>query len=138
MAMPPLPDERGDTLIEVIISLIIIGVVGGAFFAAIATSSTASKSHRDLVSADAVLRDYAEATKSAVRDATNGCGKSNPTTFTVVFPPPEYTMPPGFTVSSTPSLVNQACPSVTSVQSEHLTVTWGGHSKSLDIVVRTP
>jgi type II secretory pathway pseudopilin PulG len=133
-------DEVGETLIEVLISLVVIGVVVGAFFAAIATTSTASKSQRDLVTADAVLRAYAEATKNQVQDTgPNGCGHPNPTTFTVDFPPSGYTIPTNFSVSSTPSLVNQPCPPVTSAQLEQLTVTMpNGRTKSLDIEVRTP
>jgi Tfp pilus assembly protein PilV len=130
-------DESGETLVEILVALLIIGVIVSAIFAAIATTSTASKAHRDLVTADAVLRDYAEATKNAVRDQTTGCGKPSPTTFTVSFTPPA-----GFAVSSTPSLTGQACPpsaSNTPLPVQQLFVTMpNGRTKELDIVVRTP
>ena len=106
-------NEHGDTLVEVLIAIVVIGIVFGSFFAAISTSSAASTTHRRLVTADAALRDFAEATKSAVRDPANGCGKSNPTTFTV-----NYTPAPGYSISS-PTSLTQTCPPVTSIQREH-------------------
>jgi len=125
--------ENGESLVEILIAMVIIGLVVSAYFASYATASISSKAQRDLVTADAVLRNYAEAVKSAVRDPINGCGKASPTTFTVVYAPPT-----GFTVSSTLSLTGQSCPGVTTVRSEHLMVGWSGHTRSLDIEVRTP
>lgn len=125
-------DERGETLVEICIALVIIGAVIGAFFAAMTTSATASKSHRDLVTADAVLRDYAEATKTAVRSA---CG-SGAATYTV-----SYTAPANFSVNP---LVGQACPPTTGAPAAmapqvDLTVTLpNGLPKTLSINVRTP
>ena len=43
--------ELGETLIEVLISIVVMGAVFGAFFSAIATTSTATKSHRYFVTA---------------------------------------------------------------------------------------
>jgi len=127
--------EAGETLLEVIMALVVIGLVVSAYFATFSTQSSASTTHRNLVTADGVLRGYAETIKAAVRDSTNGCGKLNPTTFTA-----SYTPPSGFTVSSTPGVSGQTCPPATTVQLEHLTVSWGpnGMSRSLDINVRTP
>jgi hypothetical protein len=65
-------DERGETLLEIVIALVVMGLVVGAFFATYATQGSGSTTHRTLVSADAVLRGYAEATKSAVRDDCSG------------------------------------------------------------------
>ena len=64
-------DETGDTLLEIILAIVIIGLVVGAFFATYATQGSGSTAHRTLVTADGVLRGYAEATKSAVRDAVH-------------------------------------------------------------------
>ena len=131
---PGARSERGDTLVEILAALVIIGLIVSAYFAAYATASTGSKGQRDLVTADGVLRDYAEAIKSAVRDQVNGCGKSNPTTFTA-----SYTPPAGFTVSSSPSVTGQTCPAVTAVNLEHLTVQLPtAQARVLDIEVRTP
>lgn len=118
-------NEDGVTLIEIILAMVIISVVVTSLFAALATSSKASKSHRDVVTADAVLRDYAEATKTAARTCTVGG------TFTVVVP----TLPTGFTVNA---IANQACPAVTATSSITLTTTFNGISKSLVVKVRTP
>ena len=48
-------------------AVVIIGLVVGAFFATYTTQGSGSTAHRTLVTADGVLRGYAEATKSAVR-----------------------------------------------------------------------
>jgi hypothetical protein len=127
-------DERGDSLIEIVMSIVLIGLVVGAYFFAFSTGAATSTAHQDLVTADAILRDYAESIKAAVQDSTNGCGVTNPTTFTA-----SYTPPAGFTVTSTPSVTDQACPPKTSVKPERLTVTLpNGRTQILDIEVRTP
>jgi prepilin-type N-terminal cleavage/methylation domain-containing protein len=72
--------ERGESLIEIIIAIVIMGIVFGAFFSAVITTSSASTALKNLVVADALLRDSAELTKSAVRhDCTVG------TTYSVLF-----------------------------------------------------
>jgi Tfp pilus assembly protein PilV len=122
-------DESGESLVEIVIALLILSVVVSAFLAALATSSVSSKTHRDLVTADAALRDYAEATKGAVRASCVGTA----TTYTV-----SYTAPSGFTPSPTPGST-QPCPSTTAVSVVHLTVTMpNGTVKPLDINVRAP
>jgi type II secretory pathway pseudopilin PulG len=118
----------GETLIEVIFSLVIIGVIVSVFFAAIATTSNATKAHRDLVTADAVLRDYAEAAKHSVR---TDC-KTRPTgsAFTVA-----YTPPAGFGVSAT----GLTCPAVTTTGTVAITATMPNTvQRTLSIAVRTP
>lgn len=123
-------DEAGDTLVEICITLVIIGLVVGAFLATYATASTASKAHRDLVTADAVLRDYAEATKNAVRSCTGGGS------YTMTYPRP---LPAKFIAISPPSGTVRSCPAVLSVQQVDLTVTMPNTKvKKLSIDVRTP
>ena len=63
-------DERGETLVEILIAVVIIGLVVGAIFATYATAATASKAQRDFVTADAELRDYAEAIQAAAQSCT--------------------------------------------------------------------
>jgi type II secretory pathway pseudopilin PulG len=127
-------DESGESLVEILIALVIIGLVVSAYFATFWTSSTGSATHRSLVTADAVLRDYAEAIKRAVRDSSTGCGAQTPTTFTA-----SYTPPTGFTVSSNPSVVGRTCPSPATVQQVQLTATLpSGMQRSMTIEVRTP
>jgi type II secretory pathway pseudopilin PulG len=124
-------DERGDTLLEVVISLVLIGLVVGAYFATYQTTSGNSTTQRNLVTADGVLRSYAEATKAAAREQC-----ATQPTYSVT----SYTPPTGYTVNP---LTNQTCPSPTAGDSAsnppvHLQVTLaGGLTKSFDIVVRT-
>ena len=129
--------QQGETLVEILIAIVLIGAIVGAYFASYSTSAMGSKAHRDLVTADGILRSYAESVKQAVQDPTNGCGNSSVTTFTAAYVvPPEFSG--DYSVSSTPSVVGQACPPKTSVQNEHLVVTLPDHStRSLDIRVRT-
>jgi len=120
-------DEAGMSLVEIVIAIVILGAVVSALLTALATASISSKSHRDLVTADAVLRDYAEAVKSVVRSSCTSSGA----TYSVTYSPPS-----GFTTNS---LTGQSCPAPTSMQLVHLTVTLPNVStKSLDINVRSP
>jgi Tfp pilus assembly protein PilV len=120
--------EAGESLIEIVIALVILGAVVSAMLAAIATSATSSKSHRDLVTADAALRNYAEATKTAVRASCRSSGA----TYTVAPPPTDFAVSPDPT---TP----KACPSTTGATVVHLGVTLpSGTTKTMDIEVRSP
>ena len=127
--------DAGETLVEVVITMVIMSVVISALFAGFSTAARASKAHRDAVTADAVLRNYAEAVKSAVRTGCSGGATYNAS----------YTPPSGYAVSAAPSVTNAACP-VTSLASNAslaattLTVTWndGNTSRTLQIGLRTP
>jgi type II secretory pathway pseudopilin PulG len=125
-------DESGETLLEIVVALVIISLVVGAFFATYATQGSGSTAHRTLVTADGVLRAYAEATKSAVRQQ---CAASGATEFSVT----SYTPPSGYTVNA---LNNQTCPprATTSTWSPlMLTATMAnGQTRSLSLVVRSP
>lgn len=121
-------DEAGMSLIEIVIAIVVLGGVVSALMSGLVTASTASKQQRDLVVADAVLRDYAEATKLAVETSCTGAGA----TFTVGYAPPDSR----FTVND---LGTQTCPAVTATLPVTLTVTLpNGSTKSLAIDVRTP
>jgi type II secretory pathway pseudopilin PulG len=127
-------DDRGDTLVEIVLALVIIGLVVGAFFGAYATASTGSKTQRDLVTADGVLRSYAELTKDSVRRQCVGAA----TTYTVTYslPAPAATWPP----LSPPPGSPQRCPS-SATTTEHVTlrVTMpNGVARSLTLYVRKP
>src|SRR6476619_4323882 len=102
-------NEAGDTLIEIVVALVLVGLVVSAFFATYSTSSTGSTSHRDLVTADAALRNYAEAIKTAVRTSC----KDDPT-YT-----PGYVPPAGFVMSPDPA-APQPCPPVTGPMSQQV------------------
>jgi prepilin-type N-terminal cleavage/methylation domain-containing protein len=128
----PRYNDRGDTLIEILMAVVLIGVIFSAFVIALETNSTASTTHRNLVTADALLRDYAEATKAAVRD---DCNVPSPTTYT----PPTMSAA-GFSFSSVSNPAGQNCPAPTTVQRVDLTITElpSGPSRTLSIDVRTP
>jgi type II secretory pathway pseudopilin PulG len=121
-------DQRGTTLVEIVIALVILGGLVSTLLAALATASQGSKAHRDLVTADAALRDYAEAAKAAVKLSCAGAGGT--ATYTV-----SYTPPAGFTVNS---LGTRTCPASTSVSQLDLSVTLpSGTVRSLSIKVRS-
>ena len=127
----PLPryNERGDTLIEILIALVVIGLVVSAYFSTFSTQASGSVVQRDLATEDGLLRSYAELTKSAVRIQ---CA-SGPT-FSVA-----YTALAGFGASP-PPLLSQTCPAVDSPTTITLRVQRlpSGIARSLDIAVRAP
>jgi Tfp pilus assembly protein PilV len=116
--------DRGESLVEVILTIVITSVTVTALIAALSTASTATNMHREHAAADLVLRNYAEATKLAVQScAVNG-------TYDVV-----YTAPAGYTAGG----AGGACPSATSAQVVELTATSpSGLRKTLQIGIRTP
>ena len=132
-------DQRGDTLIEIIFAVVIMGIVVSALFASFATASTASKAGRDYVTADAVLRNFAEATKAAVRTSCTAPGA----TFSVNYP---SLIPAGSGITTTNTNANQSCPPVTGSPAAQaptinftVSVPNGAHTqRTLSIAVRTP
>ena len=127
----------GDTLIEILIAIVLIGLMMGVLFASITMGATGSNNQKNLTTADGILRNYAEAAKSAVRTSCAGSG----TTFTVAKP----TVPTGWaSPSSTPNLsAAQNCPSKTTgtgvlVVQLFVTVPNVSAPKELDVGVRTP
>jgi hypothetical protein len=95
-----------------------------AIVAAIATSENGTNAHRQLVTADHVLRNYAEDVKSTVRATCPGGSWSS-----------SYTPPSGYTVNA---LSGQSCPAVTTTAPVTLQVTLpNGTVKSLAIAVRS-
>lgn len=121
--------ERGDTLIEIIVAIIVIGIVVSGVVAAITTSENGSTTHRDLVTGDTVMRNWAEAVKTAVRTSCTSSGG----TWTAAYP---GTIPNGYSVNA---LSGQSCPAVTSTATVDLQVQLlNGTVKSMSVVVRTP
>jgi hypothetical protein len=107
-----------------------MGIIISGFFAAITTTSKATTTQRDVVRADAVLRDYAETAKQAARDT---CTSSNTgAAIPVTLSPPA---PSDFTVTAT----GLTCPSPTTVNPVDIKATLpNGVDKHLFIEVRTP
>ncbi len=60
-------DDRGDTLIEVLITLIVLSVSGLALLTAFTATITGSAQHRSLAANDVVLRTVAESAFSAIQ-----------------------------------------------------------------------
>jgi prepilin-type N-terminal cleavage/methylation domain-containing protein len=65
-------DEAGDTLIEMLIAIAIIGIAVTAILGALLTSITASTQHRGLAVEDTILRSYAEQAKQQIELQTPG------------------------------------------------------------------
>jgi Tfp pilus assembly protein PilV len=63
----PVPSEDGDTLIEVLLAVVILGLSVVALLGALVTSITSSSEHRSLASDDTVLRSFAEAAKYEIQ-----------------------------------------------------------------------
>ena len=122
--------ESGETLLEIVMALVIIGLVVTAYFATYSTSAMGSTSQRDLVTADGILRHYAETIKGAVR---HDCASS--TTYTTTST--STTVPANFLVTVNPGTQN--CPAATTVQPIAINVKLPrGATKSLNIEVRSP
>jgi type II secretory pathway pseudopilin PulG len=123
--------EAGETLVEILIAIVVIGIVGSAGFYAISVGAQNSKSHRDLVTADALLRNYAEAATQSVRTTCNGTN----TTFTVPNQLSSGQAAAGWQLSAT----GLNCPGASNVQQVDITATVPtGLTKTLSIEVRSP
>jgi prepilin-type N-terminal cleavage/methylation domain-containing protein len=105
--------QRGETLVEVLIAVVLLGAISSAYFATAATQTGASAVNRELVQADTVARNYAELAKAVVRRGCSG-------TFTVDTSDPTA-FPPNFQIATSPSSL--VCPSSTVPQTIALTVT---------------
>ena len=106
-------------------AVVIIGLIFSSFFAAVGTTAALSASHRNLVSADTVLRDSAEAVKAAVRA---NCPTSTSFTTTTLATEPAAS-----------SSTNQCPVDATHVRQVDLSyTTLGGANEKLSIEIRTP
>ena len=118
--------QRGDSLIEIIFAIVVIGLVVSAITAAISTSENGSVAHRQLVTGDSVLRNYAESVKSTVRATCTSSGG----TWSASFTPPS-----GYAVNA---ITGRSCSAVTTTDSVAMQVTLpNGTIKSMSIRVRT-
>jgi Tfp pilus assembly protein PilV len=118
--------DRGDSLIEVVFSVVIVSLTVTALVSALATASNAGTAQRASVTTDVVMRNYAEATKAAVQLCAEG------PTYAVNFTPPA-----GYQVSSSPPA--GTCPDPATAPPVTLTVTApNGSSASMQIRIRTP
>lgn len=118
--------DVGESLNEVIITIVVISLAVTALFAALNTATASAKSHADRAKNDAIVRDLAE----SVKNATATCEPGEPYTVT-------FTAPTGYTAAITPS--SGICPPVTEVQIVSIEVTPpAGNPQRIDVAVRTP
>jgi prepilin-type N-terminal cleavage/methylation domain-containing protein len=102
-------DDRGDTLIEVLVGVIILGVAAVAIVSGMAVSIKVSDIHRKEANAGAYVRNYAEAVEAAVAGGGYVAG-------TTGYAASLYTPPLGYAAS----LVSKQCWTASS--------TWGSCS----------
>ena len=102
--------EAGETLVEILITVVIMGLVVGAIFATYSAAATTSKSQRDFVTADAELRDYAEALHAATQNCTPGDA--------LTLAPPVTPYPYAVATDNPPK-----CPAATAVEPIEISVT---------------
>ena len=120
-------NDIGETLIEIVLTIVIIGLTVVALLSSLATVGNASTAQRLSVQADVVMRNYAEATKAATQSCVVGG------TYSVVYPGP---LPAGF---SPPTGAGTKCPDVSTPQLLKLIVTGPtGVQFTMQIKVSTP
>ncbi len=120
--------DVGETLVEIVLTIVIISLTIVALVASLGTVANAGTAQRNSVVADVVLRNYAEATKAAVQGCVVGAN------YTVA-----YVAPTGYTATGVPS--PSLCPPVTGTQPLPLQLTVNGPLGShatMQLRVRTP
>jgi type II secretory pathway pseudopilin PulG len=123
--MMPARKDIGETLIEIVVTIVIISLTVGALLSSLGAASNAGNAQRKGVQADSILRNYAAAVKTAVQGCTLG-GSG----YSVV-----YAAPAPYAVSGAGSI----CPLVTAPATMTLTVTGPqGFIDSVVLRVRTP
>jgi type II secretory pathway pseudopilin PulG len=124
-------DERGESLVEIVMALVLLSLVVSALMAGLATAARATRFQRNLVTIDTVMRSYAEATKNAVR---RDCANYSNLAYSLA----PYAAPVGYTVSQVPAALACPLPPAVPTQTLTLTVSSGGTTRTMDIVVRRP
>jgi type II secretory pathway pseudopilin PulG len=118
--------DVGDTLVEILLTIVITGLTMTALLSSLANAGNAGNVQRTSVQADVVMRNYAEATKLAALSCTAGAA------FVVA-----YTPPPGYAVTATPA--GSSCPDTVAGTVLRLAVVGPlGVRESMQIEVRTP
>ncbi|MGH2722403.1 MAG: type IV pilus modification PilV family protein [Actinomycetota bacterium] len=139
--------EAGVTLIELLVTVVILGIAFAVIVGGMMTSIIGSDVHRKGATAGTVLQSYAEAVKAAqyTPAPSSNCSAAMTAAYGT---PAGFSAPTGFTPSigsfgywnSTTSTFGTACPaSDAGLQKMQLTVTApNGTTKSVSIVKRLP
>ena len=103
--MPHSESERGDTLVEVLITVVIVGLVAAAILGALLIAISSSTEHRNLANDDSILKSAIEAVKVQAQlpqsssNKFQDCGTtSGPPTLAAITLP---TVPSGYSVAIT-------------------------------------
>jgi large repetitive protein len=95
--------EAGDTLIEVLIAIVVMGITSVAVLLAFATSISGSAEHRSLATMDTVLRTAAEEAISQIQQQSNAQFGQCPVPNKVTFNLPQ-TPAPGWSATLAPTI----------------------------------
>ena len=140
--------ERGDTLIEVLLAIVILGIAGVALLTGFATSITASASHRSLATLDASVRAASNQAISQVQQSNvfgpNTCtnAAANPTTNTSFSP--MWSLAGSFTVTSynaqywSGTAFSSSCTNPYGPQLWTMTIASGRYSTQVSTVIYDP
>ncbi|MDT5023868.1 MAG: hypothetical protein QOE61_294 [Micromonosporaceae bacterium] len=153
MKANPYPNDRGETLLELLITVVIMGVAVVALVGGIATSIRMSDIHRKQAEAGAYVRAYAEAIENAVAASPTAyfacAGPSKYSAFSPLVGNPTYTAEITavryWNGSLTAGAFAGTCgpgtevPIDTGVQQVSLRVTAGNTvAETLDVIIRKP
>ena len=130
---PKKREDRGDTLIEVLCTIVILGSAIAALLTGLGTTVLSSARHRDQATGNALLRSYAEAVKQSTRAGYINCATSYNVAATA------YTLPGGWDPPTNQVVTPPGCPGGTDPGTQRVTITIvtpRNVAQSLDIVVR--
>ena len=118
--------DVGETLIEILLTIVITGITIVALLSSLASAGNAGNAQRNNVRADIVMRNYAEAAKTAAQSCVTG------QPLNVTFVPPV-----GYAVTAEPT--DALCATIASSRVLQVTVTGPqGLHETMQIAVRTP
>ena len=130
-------DDSGETLVEVLCTILILGSAIAALVAGLGTTALNSVRHRDQATGNALLRSYAE----ALKQTTTGDGfYTNCRSTPYAVPTSKYTLPSGWAAPTNVVTLGSTCPGTDpGTQQVRITiVTPKNATQSLDIWVRSP
>ena len=153
--------EAGDTLVEVLMALVVVGIAATAILLAFATSISGSGTHRNAATLDTMLRTAAAEVTSAIQQQSSSefanCSGANTVNTTPgsiplpnnPLPAPQYTATitavqywnPSTYSFTAPQAPATSCPvgaSATGPQQLTVTVSYNGASQSITTVVQDP